>query len=71
VIEKFGAFKEKKMFGKPVRATSRISYLINPDGVIAKVYPDVDPANHALELLADIKQLQKEAKKAAKLAAGE
>jgi hypothetical protein len=34
------------------------------------VYPDVDPANHALQLLADLKAIQKEAKKAAKAAAG-
>ncbi len=65
IITKYGAFKEKSMFGKPVRGTVRISYLIAPDGTIAKVYPNVDPANHALELLKDIKQLQKEAKKAA------
>ena len=59
IIEKYGAYKEKKMFGKSVRGTLRISYVINPDGVIAKVYPAVDPANHAAELLNDIKVLQK------------
>jgi peroxiredoxin Q/BCP len=63
MITKYGAFKEKSMFGKPVRSTLRISYLIAPDGTIAKVYPEVDPANHAMELLKDIKALQKEAKK--------
>ncbi len=66
VITKYGAFKEKSMFGKPVRGTSRISYLINPEGVIAKGYPEVDPANHALELLKDLKQFKKEEKKAVK-----
>lgn len=64
MITKYGAFKEKNMFGKVARGTQRISYLVAPDGLIAKVYPDVDPASHALELLKDIKQLQKEAKKA-------
>jgi peroxiredoxin Q/BCP len=62
MITKYGAFKEKKMFGKSVRGTMRISYLVAPDGTIAKVYPAVDPANHALELLKDIKTLQKLAK---------
>ena len=57
-ITKYDAFKEKKMFGKPIRGTHRISYLIDPDGKIAKAYPKVDPANHALELIADIKALQ-------------
>lgn len=33
----------------------RISYLINPNGSVIKTYPSVDPATHAVELLADIK----------------
>lgn len=62
MMDKYGAFVEKKMYGKTVRGTNRISYFISPEGKIAKVYPDVDPANHALELLKDIKVLQKERK---------
>lgn len=65
MMDKYGAFVEKQMYGKTVRGTNRISYLVDPAGKIAKVYPDVDPANHALELLKDIKALQKEAKKLA------
>jgi peroxiredoxin Q/BCP len=59
MMDTYGAFVEKTMYGKKVRGTNRISYLINPEGKIAKSYPEVDPANHALELLADIKVLQK------------
>ena len=59
MMDQYGAFAEKQMYGKTVRGTNRISYLINPEGKIAKVYPEVDPANHALELLKDIKVLQK------------
>ncbi len=65
MMDKYGAFVEKQMYGKTVRGTNRISYLVDPAGKIAKVYPDVDPANHALELLKDLKTLQKEAKKLA------
>ncbi|NUO53828.1 MAG: peroxiredoxin [Polyangiaceae bacterium] len=32
----------------------RVSFLIAPDGKIAKVYPDVDPAIHATTVLADV-----------------
>lgn len=32
----------------------RISYLINPQGIITKTYPKVDPAIHAQEILHDI-----------------
>ncbi len=69
MMEKYGAAVEKKMYGKVVRGTNRISYLISPEGKIAKVYPEVDPANHALELLKDLKNIKKEEKKQAKLAA--
>jgi thioredoxin-dependent peroxiredoxin len=62
MMDTYGAFVEKQMYGKTVRGTNRISYLINPEGKIAKAYPEVDPANHALELLKDIKILQKAAK---------
>jgi thioredoxin-dependent peroxiredoxin len=63
MMDRYGAFVEKQMYGKAVRGTNRISYLVDKTGKIAKVYPDVDPSNHALELLKDIKILQKEAKK--------
>ena len=36
----------------------RISYLIGPEGMIAKAYPDVDPAHHGVEILKDIYALQ-------------
>jgi len=31
----------------------RVSFLIAPDGRVAKLYPDVDPAQHASQVLAD------------------
>jgi thioredoxin-dependent peroxiredoxin len=58
-MEKYGALVMKSMYGKPVRGTNRITYIINPAGKIASVYPDVDPATHALTLLADLKKLLK------------
>jgi peroxiredoxin Q/BCP len=63
MMDKYGALVMKKMYGKDVRGTNRISYRINPLGKIVKAYPDVDPANHALELLKDIKILKKEESK--------
>lgn len=35
--------------------TKRVSYLIDPQGMIAKVYPDVDPASHAGQILEDVR----------------
>ena len=37
---------------------NRISYLIAPDGTIAKTYPKVTPADHGAEILKDIYALK-------------
>ncbi|MGK3992661.1 peroxiredoxin [Sorangium sp. So ce1024] len=46
-------------FGVPTRLgmTARVTFLISPDGKVAKVYPDVDPGVHAEEVLNDAAQL--------------
>jgi peroxiredoxin Q/BCP len=56
MIEKYGAFKEKTMFGKTSLGIVRMSYLIDGEGKVVKVYPKVDPASHALEILKDLKK---------------
>lgn len=64
MMDKYGAFVEKQMYGKVVRGTKRISYLINKAGKVAKIYPEVDPATHAHVILKDFKILiQAEQKK--------
>jgi len=35
--------------------TKRVSYLIDPQGMIIQVYPDVDPASHAGTILNDVR----------------
>jgi peroxiredoxin Q/BCP len=37
----------------------RISYLVGPDGNVLRAYGDVNPANHASEVLADVQALRK------------
>ena len=39
--------------------TKRISYLINPEGVIYKAYSDVNPDTHVAEVLADLGAVKK------------
>jgi len=36
----------------------RSTFIIDPDGKIAKIYPKVSPDEHATELIADLKELQ-------------
>ncbi len=45
--------------GSPSDGIMRTSFLIQPDGVVAKVYEKVQPAVHISEVLTDLIQLQK------------
>lgn len=57
VVESYGVFGEKKFMGKTYMGTNRVSFLINPEGKIAKIYPKVKPVEHAEEVLKDYKNL--------------
>jgi len=43
----------------PVKFAKRHTFIINPDGKLAKIYRSVKPASHSDEILIDIEQLQK------------
>lgn len=59
VVGKYGVFREKKMYGKTFMGTVRSSFLIGPDGKIAKVYEKVKPELHSAEVIADLKAFAK------------
>jgi peroxiredoxin Q/BCP len=48
-----------KLYDAGVVFVKRISYLIGPDGKIAKVYQKVSPTEHGAEILKDIYNLNK------------
>jgi peroxiredoxin Q/BCP len=48
----YGVLRDFKL----IKLASRQSFLINPEGVIAKHYSDVDPDTHTDEVLADIRK---------------
>ena len=52
VIEQYGAWQEKKNYGKVSMGVVRSTYLINEDGIIEKVMPKVKPDTNAEEILA-------------------
>jgi len=43
----------------PLRIAKRYTFVIDPDGRIAKIYRNVKPAAHSRELQQDLKELQK------------
>jgi peroxiredoxin Q/BCP len=57
VAEKFGAWGEKSMYGKKYQGILRSTFLIGPDGKVAKVWPKVKPEGHGDEVLAALKAL--------------
>ncbi len=58
VIEAYGSWDPKFFWGKIFLGTKRNTFLIDPDGNIAKEYKGVDPASHPAEIIADLKALQ-------------
>lgn len=54
-MDAYGAWG-KKMFGK--EGVLRKTFIINPDGMVVKVYGRVTPIGHGEQVVADIKKLQ-------------
>jgi peroxiredoxin Q/BCP len=53
VARRYGAFADWKVF----RYAKRYTFLIDPQGKIAKTYLKVDTSKHSAEIIADLKQL--------------
>jgi peroxiredoxin Q/BCP len=52
LVETYGVWGEKKLYGKKYLGTHRVTYLIDEAGKIAAVFPTVKPDTHAEEILA-------------------
>lgn len=55
VVNLYGAWGKKKFMGREYEGTHRMSFLIDPRGKIAKIYAKVKPAEHAEEVLNDVR----------------
>ena len=54
VLEAYGVWKEKSMFGKTFMGIKRDSFLIDTEGTITKHYKNVKPATHVDDVMEDI-----------------
>ncbi len=54
VCEVYGVFGEKKLFGKTFLGIHRMTFIINEEGKIAKIYPGVKVRGHVEEVLAEV-----------------
>lgn len=51
VCEKYGVYGEKKFMGKTYMGISRVTYILDKDKKVIKVYPSVKPLIHPKEVL--------------------
>jgi peroxiredoxin Q/BCP len=57
VCDEYGVWGPKKMMGREYEGVLRTTFLIDPNGRIARVFENVKPAEHSAEVLAALKQL--------------
>jgi peroxiredoxin Q/BCP len=59
LVQAYGVWGEKSLYGKKYMGTNRVTYLIDESGRVAAVFPKVKPEKHAEELLALLEGQQK------------
>ena len=57
MLAAYGVWAEKSMYGRTFMGVIRATFLIGPDGRIARVWPKVKVPGHAEEVLAAAKAL--------------
>ncbi len=57
VAKTYGAFGEKNFMGKKSMGILRTTYLIDPEGKVARVWEKVKAAGHAAEVVAALREL--------------
>ncbi len=58
VVEAYSVWQKKSLYGKFFMGIMRESFLIDGKGVIVKHYQKVKPAEHAEEVIADVKGMK-------------
>lgn len=57
VIEKYGVWQEKSMYGKKYMGIVRTTFIIDASGKIGKIFPKVKVDNHNKEVMEALKEL--------------
>jgi thioredoxin-dependent peroxiredoxin len=57
VADAYGSWVEKTKYGRTYWGTARTTFLVAPDGRIARIWPKVKPEGHASEVLAALDEL--------------
>jgi peroxiredoxin Q/BCP len=54
IVEAYGVWVEKSMYGKKYMGTERSTFVIGPNGKLRAILRKVKPAEHAAQLLAEL-----------------
>ena len=46
VCERYGVWAEKSRYGRRSRGAQRSTFIVDPDGIVARVFPKVSPKTH-------------------------
>ena len=57
VVEKYGVWQEKSMYGKKYMGIVRTTYIIDTEGKINKIFPKVKVEEHNKEVMEALKEL--------------
>jgi thioredoxin-dependent peroxiredoxin len=57
VLEEYGVWKERKMYGKTSWGVERTTFVIDADGVVRRVLPRVKPKEHDERVLGILREL--------------
>lgn len=57
VAERYGTWVEKSMYGKKYMGVQRATFVVGPDGKVARVFPKISPKTHDEQLLAALAEL--------------
>jgi thioredoxin-dependent peroxiredoxin len=58
VARAYGVWKKKSLFGHKYMGIVRTTFLIDPDGRVARIFEDLKPQDHAREVLAALTALR-------------
>lgn len=61
VSEQYGVWGQKKFMGHEYMGVDRATFIIAPDGSVARAFPKVNPAGHALEIFGALREAKKAA----------
>jgi peroxiredoxin Q/BCP len=57
VAERYGAWQEKSLYGRRYMGVARMTYLIGPDGTVARRWDNVKVDGHAADVLRAVEEL--------------